>query len=119
MNDLNSILVEENLTRDPQMSYTPKGTPLCNLSVATNRYYRSADEFQNEVSYFDIECWGRLAENCGEHLSKGRGIRVVGRLKQERWKSMGATRSKVVIVAEHVEFKPQRKPQEQELADVR
>lgn len=119
MNDLNSVLIEGNLTHDPELTYTPKGTPLCKLAIAANRYYKSEDDLQNEVSYFDIECWGRQAENCGEYLSKGRGIRVVGRLKQERWESMGATRSKIVIVAEHVEFKPQRKPREQELADAR
>ena len=69
---------------------------------------------QKEVSFFDVESWARLAENCGEHLLKGRGVRVVGRLKQDRWQDKeGNPRSK--IVAEHVEFKPQfKKPDESE-----
>ena len=62
------------------------------------------------VSYFDVTTWARLAEVCGEYLKKGRGVRVVGRLKQDRWTSPeGQGRSKVSIVAEHVEFKPQLK----------
>ena len=118
MNDLNSVLIEGNLTRDPELTYTPKGTPLCKLSIAANRYYKSEDELQNEVSYFDIECWGRQAENCGEYLNKGRGVRIVGRLKQERWESTGATRSRIVVVAEHVEFKPAKKSPAEETANV-
>ena len=62
------------------------------------------------MSYFDVTTWSRLAEVCGESLSEGRGVRVVGRLKQDRWTSPeGQGRSKVSIVAEHVEFKPQLK----------
>ncbi len=108
MNNLNSILVEGNLTRDPVLSATPKGTSVCTFAVASNRYYRTNDETQQEVSFFDIETWARLAEACGNTLKKGRGVRVVGRLKQDRWVDPeGKTRSKLKIVAEHVEFKPE------------
>jgi single-strand DNA-binding protein len=63
-----------------------------------------------KVSFFEVTTWSRLAEVCGESLLKGRGVRVVGRLKQDRWTSPeGQARSKVSIVAEHVEFKPQLK----------
>ena len=65
MNSLNSILVEGNLTRDPVLSTTPKGTAVCNFSVASNRFYRSDEELQKEVSFFDVEVWSRLAERCG------------------------------------------------------
>jgi len=107
MNNLNSILLEGNLVRDPEISYTPKGTPVCNFSVACNRYYKQGEELEEEVSYFDVTVWNRLAEVCKEYLAKGRGVRVVGRLKQDRWEDPeGKTRSKVHIVAEHVEFKP-------------
>ena len=109
MNSLNSILVEGNLTRDPVLATTPKGTAVCNFSVASNRFYRSDDELQKEVSFFDVEVWSRLAERCSEELKKGRGVRVVGRLKQDRWQNKeGDPRSKVKIVAEHVEFRRQR-----------
>ena len=107
MNSLNSILIEGNLTRDPELNHTPKGTPVCAFGVASNRFYKQDEEYQKEVSFFDVETWARLADTCSEHLVKGRGVRVVGRLKQDRWQDPeGNPRSKVKIVAEHVEFKP-------------
>jgi len=107
MNSLNSILIEGNLTRDPELKATPKGTPVCSFSVASNRFYKQDQEYQKEVSFFDVETWAKLAESCAEYLEKGRGVRVVGRLKQDRWQDAdGNPRSKVKIVAEHVEFKP-------------
>lgn len=107
MNSLNSILIEGNLTRDPELKATPKGTPVCSFSVASNRFYKQDEEYQKEVSFFDVEAWAKLAESCAEYLEKGRGVRVVGRLKQDRWQDQeGNPRSKVKIVAEHVEFKP-------------
>ncbi len=107
MNNLNSILLEGNLVRDPEIGYTPKGAPVCSFTVACNRYYKQGEELEEEVSYFDVTVWNRLAEVCKEYLAKGRGVRVVGRLKQDRWEDPeGKTRSKVHIVAEHVEFKP-------------
>jgi single-strand DNA-binding protein len=110
MNNLNSVLVEGNLVRDPELSYTAKGTPVCKFAVACNRYYKQDDELQQEVSYFDITVWSRQAEVCEEYLHKGRGVRIVGRLKQDRWQdNTGSTRSKVHIIAEHVEFKPEAK----------
>jgi single-strand DNA-binding protein len=110
MNNLNSILIEGNLVRDPELSYTTKGTAVCKFSVACNRYFKQDDETQKEVSYFDVSCWTRLAEVCGEYLKKGRGVRVVGRLKQDRWTDAdGKGHSRIEIVAEHVEFKPQVK----------
>lgn len=113
MNNLNSILLEGNLTRDPELSYTPSGTAVCRFSIAVNRSYKLNEEYQDEVSFFDIEIWSRQAEVCAEYLKKGRGVRVVGRLKQDRWTdSDGNTRSKVKIVGEHVEFKPERKNDE-------
>lgn len=107
MNNLNSILLEGNLVRDPQLSQTPKGTSVCTFSVASNRYLKQESGYQQEVSFFDVETWAKLAEVCGQTLTKGRGVRVVGRLKQDRWKdNEGNQHSKVKIVAEHVEFRP-------------
>jgi single-strand DNA-binding protein len=106
MNQLNSILLEGNLVRDPIFKETPKGTPLCTFSVASNRYFRQGSESEQEVSFFDVETWSKLAESCGERLKKGRGVRVVGRLKQDRWTGTdGKNHDKIKIVAEHVEIK--------------
>ena len=110
MNNLNSIILEGNLTRDPVMDKTPKGTAVCHFTVASNRYYKSEGERQEEVGFFDVEVWSRLAETCSEYLMKGRGVRVVGRLKQDRWSSAeGEPRSRIHIVGEHVEFRARPK----------
>ena len=110
MNNLNSILIEGNLVKDPELSYTPKGTAVCKFTVACNRFFKQDQETQKEVSFFDVTTWTRLAEVCGEYLKKGRGVRVVGRLKQDRWTDPdGKTHSRVIVIAEHVEFKPQFK----------
>jgi single-strand DNA-binding protein len=108
MNNLNSILVEGTLVRDPLMKTTAKGTPLCTFSIASNRFYKQDSGFEKEVSYFDVETWSKVAESCNNLGHKGRGVRVVGRLKQDRWNDAdGKPRSKVSIVAEHVEFRPE------------
>jgi len=105
MNNLNSIILEGNLTKDPSMDKTPRGTAVCNFVVASNRFYKTEEGRQSEVGFFDVEVWSRLAETCSEYLSKGRGVRVVGRLKQDRWTNPeGEHRSRVRIVGEHVEF---------------
>ena len=110
MNDLNSVLVEGNLTRDPLLSKTPAGMPVCNFSMGTHHLYKKNEEQHTETSFFDVEVWSKLGENCAEYLRKGRGVRVVGRLRQDRWKSgEGQPRSRVKIVAEHVEFRPMKK----------
>jgi len=113
MNALNSILIEGNVVRDPVVKETPRGSSVCNFSIASNRYYKQEDEFEQETSFFDVEGWGKLADACGKGCLKGRGVRVVGRLKQDRWTdSDGKNCSKIKVVAEHVEFKPQFKNKE-------
>ena len=107
---LNSVNIMGNLTRDPEMRYTPAGKGVCSLSIANNRLYTKNGERVSEVSYFDVEVWGVQAENCSKYLSKGSGVVIEGRLKQDRWQDAeGKTRSKVHVVAEHVEFKPKFK----------
>jgi single-strand DNA-binding protein len=107
MNNLNSILIEGNLVRDPLLRSTPKGTPVCTFSLASNRYYKQDTHFEQEVSFFEVETWAKLAESCNTQGHKGRGVRVVGRLKQDRWTGTdGKSHSKIAIVADHVEFRP-------------
>ena len=110
MNNLNSILIEGNLVRDPILRTTPKGTQICVMSLASNRFYKQDTGYEKEVSFFEVESWSKLAEACYNKARKGRGIRVVGRLKQSRWTDTdGKSRSRVIIVAEHVEFRPDTK----------
>jgi single-strand DNA-binding protein len=109
MNNLNSILIEGNLVRDPKFTTTPKGTPLCTFPIASVRYFKgSGDKLEKEVSFFDIETWAKLAQHCENLGHKGRSVRVVGRLRQDRWNgSDGKSHARIVIIAEHVEFRPE------------
>ena len=110
MNNLNSVLIEGNLVRDPEYRTTTKGTSVCKFTVASNRYYKQDDGFEKEVSYFDVESWSKIADSVNNRGKKGLGVRVVGRLKQERWiGNDGKAMSKVVIVAEHVEYRAETK----------
>lgn len=109
MNNINCLIVEGNITRVPEFKTTAHGYPICRLPIAVNHYYRknNSDEYVDEVSYFDVETFGKLAEICAKFSQKGRGISVVGRIKQNRWKSEdGKAQSRITIVAEKVEFKP-------------
>jgi single-strand DNA-binding protein len=108
MNNLNSILIEGNLVKDPLIRSTTRGTSVCSFRLASNRFYRQDAGLEKEVGFFDVEAWAKLAENCYTQGHKGRGVRVVGRLKQDRWNGPdGQLRSRVTIVAEHVEFRPE------------
>ena len=105
---LNSVNIMGNLTRDPELRYTNSGRPICNLSIANNRVYTSNGEKVSEVSYFDVEVWGVVGENCSKYLSKGSGVIVEGRLKQDRWEKDGKMQSRVRISANSVHFMPKR-----------
>ena len=113
MNNLNSVLIEGNMVRNPLFRSTQKGTSVCNFTIASNRFYKQDKQdpgFEKEVGFFDIETWGKLAEICSSQGRKGRGVRVVGRLKQDRWTGTdGKNHTKVAIVAEHVEYRPEFK----------
>jgi single-strand DNA-binding protein len=103
---LNTVIIEGNLTRDPELKATPKGTPVCNFSLASNRYYMVDEESKKDVYFFDVEAWSALAENCGKNLTKGKGIKVVGKLRQDRWTDgEGKNHSRIKIVADHIDFK--------------
>lgn len=106
MNQLNTVLIEGNLTSNPTLNVTKSGTSVCHFSLANNRYYKKDGESVQDTSFIDIESWSGLADTCNEYLVKGRGIRVVGRLAQDKWVSEGLAKSKIKIVAEHIEFKP-------------
>ena len=97
-----------NLTRDPEIKYTSSGKSVCNLSIANNRIYSKNGEKVSEVSYFDVEVWGALAENCSKYLSKGRGIVVEGRLRQDRWEKDGKMQSRIRISANNIHFLPRK-----------
>lgn len=111
MNQMNQVLIEGNVVRDTVVKETPRGTRVCTVPIATNRFYRdSKGEFQKEVAYFNVEAWGEnFCKTVVRMAKKGRGLRVVGRLKQDRWKTQdGKNSSRIFIIAEHIEFQPER-----------
>ncbi len=107
MNQLNSLIIEGNVVRAPELKEPKDGFKVCTIPLAVNRFYRNAKgDGVNEVSFFDVETFGKMAEICYKKCGKGRGLRVVGRLRQARWvKSDGHNTSKISIIAEHIEFK--------------
>ena len=105
----NKVILIGNLTRNPELRYTPSGTPVVNFPLAVNRRYRQADEPKEEVCYVDIVVFGRQAEHCGQYLNKGDGCIVDGRLQQRRWETDdGQKRSKHEVVAQTVTFLPKK-----------
>lgn len=109
LSNLNSILLEGRLVADPVSKTTARGSLVTSFSVATERYFKTNDEIQSEASFFDVDTWSKLAETCRDRLKKGSGVRIVGRLKQDRWTDAdGKHHSRVKIVAEHVEIKPEQ-----------
>ena len=104
MKDINSVVLVGRLTRDAELKYTPTGTAILNLSVAVNRSVKRGDAWEDEVSFFDIVLFGKLAESIAQYCTKGQQIGVQGALRQERWEKDGAKRSKVKIIAETLQL---------------
>lgn len=97
---MNSINIIATLTRDPELRATTQGASVCTLSIAHNE--RRSDS--EHVSYFDVDTFGKTADNCALYLHKGREVAISGRLRQERWEKDGQKHSRVKIVANNVQF---------------
>lgn len=109
MVSFNKVILIGNLTRDPEIRYTPSGTPVANLRLAVNHKYKQAEELKEEVCYIDVVVFGKQAENCGQYLNKGQSVIVDGRLQERRWETEdGQKRSKHEVVAQVVRFMPKR-----------
>ncbi len=107
MPNLNKVQLMGNLTRDPEVRYTPKGTAVTDISLAINRSYTGDDgQRHEETTFVDITFWGRQAEVIGEYLKKGRPLYVEGRLQLDSWedKTTGQQRSRLKVVGENFQF---------------
>jgi single-strand DNA-binding protein len=105
----NKVILIGNLTKNPELRYTPNGTPVASFGLAVNRKFRQAEDLKEEVCFIDIVVFGKQAEHCGQYLSKGNGVIVDGRLQQRRWETEdGQKRSKHEVVAQTVTFLPKR-----------
>jgi single-strand DNA-binding protein len=107
MASLNNIVLLGNLTRDPEVRYTPSGTPVATLGLAVNNRMKQGDEWKDDPCFIDVVVFGKQAESCGEYLSKGQPILVEGRLRYRTWEAQdGQKRSKHEVSAFRVQFMP-------------
>ncbi|HEX3445311.1 MAG TPA: single-stranded DNA-binding protein [Chthoniobacterales bacterium] len=107
MANLNRVLLIGNLTRDPEVRYTPKGTAVADIGIAVNRIYSGEDgERKEEATFVDVTLWGRQAEVAQEYLKKGRQVFIEGRLQLDTWddKQTGQKRSRLRVVAENMQM---------------
>lgn len=103
----NKVILLGNLTRDPEVRYTPKGSAVCDLGLAVNRQYSlEGGEKREEVTFVDVVLWARLAEIAGEYLKKGRPVFIEGRLQLDSWddKTSGQKRTKLRVVGETMQL---------------
>ena len=107
MASFNKVILLGNLTRDPEVRYTPKGTAVAELGMAVNRIYTAENgEKREETTFVDVTLWGRTAEIAGEYLKKGRPVFIEGRLQLDSWedKTSGQKRSKLKVVGEGLQL---------------
>jgi single-strand DNA-binding protein len=107
MASFNKVILLGNLTRDPEVRYTPKGTAVTELGMAVNRVYTADNgEKREETTFVDVTLWGRTAEIAGEYLKKGRPVLIEGRLQLDSWddKQSGQKRSKLKVVGEGLQL---------------
>jgi single-strand DNA-binding protein len=102
---MNRVFLIGNLTRDPEVRYTPSGKAVGDLRLAVNRRYKTADgENKDETCFVNIVVWGRQAETCGEYLRKGSPLLAEGRLQYDEWEKDGQKHNRLRVVAERVQF---------------
>lgn len=109
MANLNKVMLIGNLTRDPELRYTPKGTAVADISLAINRVWNNEqNQKQEETIFVDVTLWGRQAELAQQYLTKGRGAYIEGRLQMDTWddKETGKKRSKLKVIGESLQFLP-------------
>jgi single-strand DNA-binding protein len=112
MANLNKVMLIGNLTRDPELRYTPKGTAVADIGLAINRIWTNEqNQRQEETTFVEVTLWGRQAELAQQYLSKGRGAYIEGRLHMDTWddKATGQKRSKLKVVGESLQFLPDGK----------
>jgi single-strand DNA-binding protein len=105
MAQLNKVMLIGNLTRDPEVRFTPKGSAVADIGIATNRTWRTeSGEEKEEVCYVNVVVWGKQAESAGKYLKKGRPVFVEGRLQFESWEKNGEKRSTLKVHCERLQF---------------
>jgi single-strand DNA-binding protein len=100
----NTVTLVGNVTRDPELRYTPSGQAVATFGLAVNRRWqnRQTNDWEEQTSFFDVKCWAQMAENVGESVQKGSRVVVNGRLEQRSWETDEGKRSKVEVVADEI-----------------
>jgi len=114
----NKIILIGNLTKDPELRYTPQGTPVASFRLAVNYRYKQADEAKQETMFIDNVVFGKQAESCSKYLNKGSSVLVEGRLQERRWESNGQQKSKFEVIAQSVRFLSKRGASAPEAEDI-
>jgi len=112
MANLNKVMLLGNLTRDPELRHTPKGSAVADLGIAVNRRVQDGNGgWKDDTTFVDVTVWGASAENAQKYLTKGRGVFIEGRLQMDVWddKATGQKRSKLKVVADNLQFLPDGK----------
>jgi single-strand DNA-binding protein len=106
MASLNKVMIMGNLTRDPEVRYTPKGQAVVDIGLAVNRRYKVENETREEVTFIDVTFWGRSAEVIGQYMKKGRPLYVEGRLQLDSWedKATGQKKSRLKVIGDEFQF---------------
>ena len=107
MSDLNEVVISGGLTKDSELRFTPSGTAVTDVVIASNRIWSKDSDRQEETTFVDVTIWGKQAESLNDYLVKGRHLMVVGRLKLNKWETdEGDKRSKLTMVAEKINLTP-------------
>jgi len=113
MTDLNMVLIEGNLGREPELKYTSNGTAVCKFSLACNYSKKQGDEWKSIPVWIDVTAWEKTAELVSQNCHKGQRVRVFGKLRVDSWESEGQKRSKMYVLADRVEWWPKKEQQRQ------
>lgn len=101
----NRVILIGNLTRDPELRYTPQGTSVCSFGLAVNEKRKKGEEWEDKVNFIDITVFGKQADACGQYLAKGSQVLIDGKFEQQRWTTDdGQKRSKIKVIAHQVKF---------------
>jgi len=115
----NRIILIGNLTKDPEVRYTPAGTPVTTMRLAVTSKFKQGDETRDDTLFIDVVAFGRQAETCGKYLSKGNPVLVEGRLRERKWESDGSQKSKFEVLASNVRFFPRKEARQPQTDDTK
>jgi single-strand DNA-binding protein len=104
MNDMNVLAINGRLVKNAELSYTNSGMAIGKFSIASNRSVKKNDKWEDEAGFYDCVMFGKMAQSVNQYLTKGQQVSIAGEIRQERWEKDGQSRSKVVIIVNHIQL---------------